>query len=148
MSLSRKDAAALKKNLANLLANNDTKEPHLLSSATSESDMTKSSTGVLFHAPKTSLIADQIEAVNAYTSEYSLSHDTTKPKRKPKSVLEVLVFYAQGLFGIALTGGFAVLRAIALGGIFSKLGAKSRLPQFTSMFLLLGCYLSDFALVA
>jgi MFS superfamily sulfate permease-like transporter len=141
-------AAALKKNLANLLANNDTKEAHLLSSATSESDMTKSSTGVLFHAPKTSLIEDQIEAVNAYTSEYSLSHDTTKPKRKPKSVLEVLVFYAQGLFGIALTGGFAVLPAIALGGIFSKLGAKSRLPQFTSMFLLLGCYLSDFALVA
>mmetsp|Transcript_9447 Transcript_9447/g.20438 ORF Transcript_9447/g.20438 Transcript_9447/m.20438 type:complete len:596 (+) Transcript_9447:1310-3097(+) len=65
--------------------------------------------------------------------------------KKPKSAgKDLMIWYANSLFANALSGGFAVLPAIALGGIFSKIGATSRSPQYGAMILLLGCYLSDF----
>ena len=62
-------------------------------------------------------------------------------KAKPK---DLMTWYANSLALVAFSGGFAVLPAIALGGIFSKIGAAGRSPQYMAMILLLGCYLSDF----
>ena len=62
-----------------------------------------------------------------------------KPKQNP-----LLMWYANSLFTVFLSGGFAVLPSIALGGIFSNIGAVSRGPQFGGMLLLMLCYWSDF----
>ena len=67
----------------------------------------------------------------------------TKSKAKPK---DLLTWYANSLFAVAFSGGFAVLPAIALGGIFSKIGAKSRSPQFGAMILLFVVYITDFSI--
>ncbi|KAL7532451.1 hypothetical protein ACHAXR_004636, partial [Thalassiosira sp. AJA248-18] len=75
-----------------------------------------------------------------------LGHEHVRqPKQKPK---DLMLWYANSLFVVAFSGGFAVLPALALGGIFSKIGAQSRSPQLIAMILLLGCYLSDFWLCA
>ena len=77
---------------------------------------------------------------------HAMEQGHAKPKRsKPK---DLMTWYARSLFVCAFSGGFAVLPAIALGGIFSKIGASDRSPQYCAMILLLGCYLSDFALAA
>jgi len=70
---------------------------------------------------------------------------TSKKETKPK---DLLLWYANGLFAIAFSGGFAVLPAIALGGIFAKMSAQSRSPQYGAMFILLFCYLSDFTIAS
>jgi hypothetical protein len=64
------------------------------------------------------------------------------------SVLQVLTWYAYSLLVLFLSGGFPVLPALSLGGIFARIRAHSKLPQFTAMFILLCLYLSDFRLVA
>jgi len=71
--------------------------------------------------------------------------NASKKQTKPK---DLLLWYANGLFAIAFSGGFAVLPAIALGGIFAKMSAQSRSPQYGAMFILLVCYLSDFTIAS
>lgn len=71
-------------------------------------------------------------------------HSSNK-KAKPK---DLMMWYANALIAVAFSGGFAVLPAIALGGIFSKMGAVSRTPQYIAMILLLGVYMSDFWLAS
>mmetsp|Transcript_16617 Transcript_16617/g.35906 ORF Transcript_16617/g.35906 Transcript_16617/m.35906 type:complete len:1197 (-) Transcript_16617:138-3728(-) len=83
---------------------------------------------------------------NGTTHTMEQGHEKIHAKKsKPK---DLMIWYANSLFAVAFSGGFAVLPAIALGGIFSKMGAQSRSPQYIAMILLLGCYLSDFRLVA
>ena len=117
-------AAALKKNLANVTAN------------------CKVNSEESSQVPKTDTQVNN----NAVRLEAGIV--TPGSKRKPRDVLEVLMSYSNGLFAIAFSGGFPVLPALALGGIFSKLGAHSRSPQYTAVALLFLCYLSDFKIVS
>ena len=63
------------------------------------------------------------------------------PKHKLR---DLLPWYANSLFIVALSGGYAVLPAMAIGGVFAKIGAVSRSPQLASFLLLFLAYLSDF----
>mmetsp|Transcript_13080 Transcript_13080/g.27490 ORF Transcript_13080/g.27490 Transcript_13080/m.27490 type:complete len:1323 (+) Transcript_13080:168-4136(+) len=140
-------AAALKKNLANVKANCKTNgESFQRNAALSESDMAKSSQQILVQMPKVNKSTEKSEANN--DTEQMNGSVVSAKARKPKDVLEILMDYANGLFVLSFSGGFAVLPAIALGGIFSKFGAESKSPQYTAVLLLFGCYLSDFELVS
>ena len=85
-----------------------------------------------------------LQSTNQSASKMENGHATTNNKNKKGKAKDLMMWYASSLGLTALSGGFAVLPAIALGGIFSKIGAESRSPQFVAMILLLGCYLSDF----
>ena len=80
--------------------------------------------------------------INA-TAQMEQGREKIYPKQKPK---DLMMWYANSLFAVAFSGGFAVLPAIALGGVFSKIGATNRTPQFAAVILLLACYLSDFVI--
>ena len=71
-----------------------------------------------------------------------------QPKRKPKDVLQVLMWFANTQFVSAIVGGFAVIPSIGLSNTFVKIGAESRAPQLVSCLLVLGCYLSNFRLIS
>jgi len=81
------------------------------------------------------------QSMNGDTEHGYTNIKQTKPKN-------LLLWYANGLFAIAFSGGFAVLPAIALGGIFFKMGASTRSPQYGAMIILLVCYLSDFTIAS
>lgn len=112
------DAAALKKNLANIKEVIAKEQPQLNNSETSINS-------IVFKRGQDSIC-----------------------NRPPMSVLQVLTWYAYGLLSLVFTGGFAVLPALSLGGIFARVGAHTRTPQFTAMFILVGFYISDFRLVS
>ncbi|KAL3797238.1 hypothetical protein HJC23_004530 [Cyclotella cryptica] len=111
-------AAALKKNLANIKEVIAKEQPRLNNSETSNNSL-------VFKRGQDSIC-----------------------NRPPMSVLHVLTWYAYGLTSLVFTGGFAVLPALSLGGIFAKVGAHTRTPQFAAMFILMGFYISDFRLVS
>ena len=71
-----------------------------------------------------------------------------QPKRKPKDVLEVLMQFANTQFVTAIFGGFAVIPSVGLSNTFVKIGSERRAPQLVACLLVLGCYLSNFRLIA
>lgn len=86
---------------------------------------------------------------NSETSENSNVFKNAQAMTKSSmSVLSVLNWYAYSLLALVLSGGFAVLPALSLGGIFARIKAHTRLPQYTAMFILLAFYLDDFRLVS
>ena len=114
-------AGALSKCSNKLKTNNNSADEHPLSSP-NKGDKTR-------------------QSMNGDTEHGYTYNKQTKPK-------DLLLWYAYGLFAIVFSGGFAVLPAIALGGIFAKMKASTRSPQYGAMFILLVCYLSDFTIAS
>ena len=95
------------------------------------------------------IVKEQQQLRNSETSVGAVIKMNQEPtKRSQMSVLCVLNWYAYNLLALVLSGGFAVLPALSLGGIFARINAHTRLPQFTAMLILLVFYLTDFALVS
>ena len=71
-----------------------------------------------------------------------------EPKRSFMSVLDVLNWYAYSLLALVFSGGFAVLPTLSLGGIFARINAHTRVPQFVGVAVLFAFYLSEFRMVS